>query len=44
MMCGLMQSTYDVTIKDVTITVLHDPDVEVSFSDYSDPEDALLSS
>ena len=39
-----MQSSYDVIIKDATIAVSHDPDADVSFSDYDDPTDGLLSS
>ena len=31
-----MEYTYDATIEDVTITVLFDPDADVSFSDYED--------
>ena len=36
-----MQSTYDETVKDVTITVLFDPDIDVSFRDCNDPVDRL---
>ena len=39
-----MQSSYDVIFKDETIAVSHNPDVEISFSDYDDPVDGILSS
>ena len=44
MFYGLTQSTYDETIKDVTLTFLFDPDVDVSFSYCDDPADGILSS
>ena len=44
MFYGLIESTYDATIKYVIITVLCDPDADVYFSDYDDPTDGLLSS
>ena len=37
-----MEYTYDATIEDVTITVLFDPDADVSFRDYEDHADRLL--
>ena len=43
MLHGLIQSTYDATIKDVTIIVLFDPDADVSFSDHYYPADGILS-
>ena len=38
-----MQSTYDVTIKDVIIIVLFDTNSDVSFRNYDDPSDRLSS-
>ena len=42
MLHGLTQSVYDSTIKDVTIKVLFDRYLGVSFSDYDEPADSLL--
>ena len=36
MPCGLIWSSYDATMKDEIMTVLFDPDVDVSFRDYDD--------
>ena len=44
MLHDLMQSAYDATIKDVTITVLFDLDADIYFSDCDDSEDGILSS
>ena len=41
---GLMRSAYDVIVKDATIALSHDSDADISFSDYDDPIDGLLSS
>ena len=39
-----MRSAYDVIVKDATIALSHDSDADISFSDYDDPIDGLLSS